>query len=378
MNNQAFSDQHTPPRESKNELMQNQTTTKRKKVRILSIDGGGIRGILPATILHYLENQLQVKTGDDEVRLSDYFDYMAGTSTGGILAATYLLENPKKPGRPRYTAEETLDMYLEKRGCGIFSRSLSRKITSLMGLLNEKYSAKRLEQSLKNCLGKHTEFRDLLKPCLITAYDIQKRKPRFFRSEEPTTDQQTSLKLWQVAKATASAPSYFEPSILTTKNGEEEVLIDGGVFANNPAFCAYTNVQQLCFSQLPGNQDKPDHPRQEDMLIVSLGTGNTQKSYPFQQVKSKGLLTWLRPLVDILVNAGNETVDHQLNQLFESARGEHRGSYYRLNPNLKKGEEQMDNIHPNNLQALYQRALAYIRNNREKLDALVDELIANH
>jgi len=223
-----------------------------------------------------------------------------------------------------------------------------------MGLLNEKYSAKRLEQSLKNCLGKQTEFRDLLKPCLITAYDIQKRKPRFFRSEEPTTDQQTPLKLWQVAKATASAPSYFEPSILTTKNGEEEVLIDGGVFANNP-----------------------DHPRQEDMLIVSLGTGNTQKSYPFQQVKSKGLLTWLRPLVDILVNAGNETVDHQLNQLFESARGDHRGSYYRLNPNLKKGEEQMDNIHPNNLQALYQRALAYIRNNREKLDALVDELIAN-
>jgi len=81
MNNQALSDQHTLPRESKNELMQNQATTKRKKVRILSIDGGGIRGILPATILHYLENQLQVKTGDDEVRLSDYFDYMAGTST---------------------------------------------------------------------------------------------------------------------------------------------------------------------------------------------------------------------------------------------------------------------------------------------------------
>ncbi|MDR3246356.1 MAG: patatin-like phospholipase family protein, partial [Prevotellaceae bacterium] len=63
----------------------------KRKVTILSIDGGGIRGIIPAVILNYIEEGLQRKTGDNKVVLSDYFDMIAGTSTGGILACFYLL-----------------------------------------------------------------------------------------------------------------------------------------------------------------------------------------------------------------------------------------------------------------------------------------------
>ena len=85
-----------------------------KKVRILSIDGGGIRGILPGIVLVHLEEKLQEKTGNEDMRLADVFDLMAGTSTGGILTLTYLM--PDENNRPKFTAQKAVDLYLEKGG----------------------------------------------------------------------------------------------------------------------------------------------------------------------------------------------------------------------------------------------------------------------
>src|SRR5512136_361904 len=112
-------------------------------IRILSIDGGGIRGIIPGQILALLEDKLQKRTGNPEARIADFFDFIAGTSTGGILTCIYLCPDPQNPARPRFTAQEAVEFYLQ-RGKKIFSRTLWQKIRSLWGIIDEKYSAEPL------------------------------------------------------------------------------------------------------------------------------------------------------------------------------------------------------------------------------------------
>ena len=147
--------------------------TKPKITRVLSIDGGGIRGILPGQILVKLENILQKKTDNDQACIADYFDLLAGTSTGGILICLYLCpDDPEasKP-RPRFSAKEAVELYLE-RGDEIFDVSLWQKVKSAGGLTDEKYSADELEEALEDYL-QDLWLSDLLKPCLVTAYDIR-------------------------------------------------------------------------------------------------------------------------------------------------------------------------------------------------------------
>ncbi|HOH85058.1 MAG TPA: patatin-like phospholipase family protein, partial [Bacteroidales bacterium] len=148
-----------------------------KKIRILSIDGGGIKGILPGIILEYIENQLRKQEGDDR-RLSDYFDLIAGTSTGGILTSIYL--TPGEHSRPKYTASEAVDLYI-KKGHEIFDIDFWHRIQSLGGLTEEKFPVANLEKNLKTYLG-NTKLSELSKPCLITAYEITKRAAFFFNS----------------------------------------------------------------------------------------------------------------------------------------------------------------------------------------------------
>ncbi|MCO6489533.1 MAG: patatin-like phospholipase family protein, partial [Phaeodactylibacter sp.] len=198
----------------------NQTGSRqiKQKIRILSIDGGGIRGIIPATIVWYLEQRLQSRTGNPDARISDYFDLLAGTSTGGILVCTYLMPDPRRPGRPKLDARESLALYLDQGGCGIFSRSFYRKLTSMMGLLDEKYCSQALEKALKRFFGE-ARLRDFLKPCLVTAYNITSRRAFFFTSLDARQDPAQDFPAWEVARATASAPSFFSPALLRMQGG---------------------------------------------------------------------------------------------------------------------------------------------------------------
>ncbi|MBN4081086.1 patatin-like phospholipase family protein [Caldithrix abyssi] len=115
--------------------------------RILSIDGGGIRGIIPGQILVEFEKKLKKYSGNDDARIADYFDLIAGTSTGGILACIYLFPGDGNPLKPKFSAKEAVNLYLE-RGDEIFDVSLWQKIRSAGGLTDEKYSANELEEAL--------------------------------------------------------------------------------------------------------------------------------------------------------------------------------------------------------------------------------------
>ena len=233
-------------------------------MRILSIDGGGIRGILPGQILVALEEKLQDKSGKTEARIADYFDLIAGTSTGGILACLYLCPGEREPERPRFSASEAVELYLEY-GDDIFDVSLWQRLSSGGGLWDEKYSEAELEKSLKEYFG-DLKLSELLKPCLITAYDIRRRKAHFFKQHKAVTDPKRNFLVRDVARATSAAPTYFEvPKVMSLSSPPKPYpLIDGGVFVNNPALCAYAEARTF------GKTAK-------DMFILSLGTEKTKE-----------------------------------------------------------------------------------------------------
>ena len=342
-----------------------------KKIRILSLDGGGIRGIIPGVILTYLEKKLQ-QADNSNLKIGDYFDFIAGTSTGGILSCAYLM--PGNAGKARYSAEDAVNLYL-KEGGGIFSRDVFERIASGYGLLDEKYSANELEHDLKDLFG-DTMLESFIKPCLITSYELTSRAAHFFTSAD-AKNPLCNFKVRDVARATSAAPTYFEPALIKSETGQSFSLVDGGVFANNPALCAYAEVRKLKFSKILNDAAKPDLPTAKDMLIISLGTGSVKKPYYYKNLKSAGQLEWLQPIIDILMSANSETVDYQLQQMYKTLSDGNEKDYYRLEPSLREALSEMDNVTAANLENLRQAGLWFVDKNNDMLDEIVEKLIAN-
>lgn len=343
-----------------------------KKVTILSIDGGGIRGILPGVILAHLETRLQQKEGA-QARLSDYFDMIAGTSTGGILSCIYL--TPGADGRPKFTAQQAVDLYLE-RGHEIFDVSFWHKMRSGMSLSDEKYSAAHLEESLMDYMG-DTRLSQLLKPCIITSYDIFKRRAVFFNQADAVNNDLRDFYVRDVARATSAAPTYFETARIKSIYGTPYYLIDGGVFANNPAMCAYAEARTLDFASKLNHTGKADKPMAKEMIMISIGTGSKGNPYDYNQAKDWGVIGWLMPLIDILMSGNSETVNYQLQQMFGTITPPEQADYYRLEPDREPADAAMDNASPENMGKLREAGMRFVSDNEKLLDKLADLLIAN-
>ncbi len=340
---------------------------------ILSIDGGGIRGIIPGQVMVALEDKLNQRVQQnpalstqftDGVRLADFFDFFAGTSTGGILTSIYLCPDPHKPGRARFSAQEAVDLYV-KNGQAIFDVSVFQKIKSGDGVLDEKHDAAALEGLLKKYFGK-TRLRELLRPCLITAYEIEQRKTQFFNQQDARTKgDMYDFLVRDICRATSAAPTYFEAARITSLDGTTYSLIDGGIFANNPALCAYSEVR----TQLPQLTAK-------DMLIVSLGTGSDNESYPYDKAKNWGEIGWVRPVIDIMMSGAAEVTDYHLTKMFQAV--DHPEQYMRFQPtNLGAASSALDNAEPKNLAALVQVGKITAKTCDNQLNHLADLLITH-
>lgn len=326
--------------------------------RILSIDGGGIRGIIPGQVLVVLEEKLQKRTQNPHARLSDFFDLIAGTSTGGILTCIYLCPDMKgNPSQPRFSAQEAVDLYLLK-GEKIFDTSLWQKIRSGGGISDEKYDAKELEDTLESYLG-DLKLSQLLKPCLITAYDIESRRARFFTQHDAKQKEMHDYLVKDVARATSAAPTYFEAERLLSVTGVPYPCIDGGVFANNPSLCAYAEVRKKF----------KDNPAAKDMAILSIGTGYVKKSYEYKDAKDWGMVEWIKPLIDIMMSGVSETVDYQMAQIYDAVG--QPDQYLRINGELQFADPDMDNASQDNLIDLKQDGTRIA----EKFDSQMDSFI---
>ena len=339
-----------------------------KLTRILSIDGGGIRGILPGQILVSLEKKLQKLDNKPDARVADYFDLIAGTSTGGILTCMYLCpDEGKNSARPRFSAERAVELYLD-RGDEIFDISLWQKIKSAGGVIDEKYSEKELEEALQDYIGE-LKLSELLKPCLVTSYDIKRRKGHFFKSHRAKADISFDFLVKEAARATSAAPTYFEVARVKGLDNQLYPLIDGGVFVNNPSLCAYSEARGWKFDQFR------DRPTAAEMMILSLGTGGKDKSFEYKKAKDWGAVEWIVPIIDIMMSGVADTVDYQLRQIYDAVGKPDQ--YVRLSPELYVADSAMDNASADNLEKLRKDGEKNASNFDKELTAVAEMLIKN-
>lgn len=322
-----------------------------KPHKILSIDGGGIRGIIPAIVLAEIER----RTGQAIVNL---FDLIAGSSTGAILAMS--LATPDEQGNPRFTAEEVARLY-EVEGRTIFARSMWRAMQSLNNITTVKYPSYGIDSVLDYCFG-DLNLSDALGNVLITSYEIQRRQPWFFRSRKARYSVHCDFKMRDVVRASTAAPTYFEPAQVFHPEADDFfALIDGAMQANNPALCAFVEAR-----------DK--NPLIQDYLLVSLGTGFTKEPIDFEDARSWGLAGWSQHIMEIAFDAMSSTVDYQIRRLLPRCRdGEQH--YYRFQTSLDGASDDLDNITPHNIQRLKELANDIIDQNDAGLDRLVEMLL---
>jgi hypothetical protein len=310
-----------------------------KTIKVLSIDGGGIRGIIPAVIL----GEMQKRLGKD---LHNAFDLIAGTSTGGIIALG--IGTACNSGRP-YSPDELVNLYVQN-GPAIFRKSL---FTPLKELFSPKYSPDALEETLARFF-QHTEFKSALTPLLISSYDLQAQLPFFFKSHRIAADPSWNWPVTAIARATSAAPTFFPPLHLT-KGNQDYALVDGGVFVNNPAMAAYAEACAL-------------YPQFAKFKVVSVGTGDRQDRIAYAAAKGWGLTGWARQIVPVFMDSVSEAVDYQLSVMPSC-------EYHRLQLSpLQAAESDMDNVTLQNLASLKEVAREYVTSISAELEEICTQL----
>ncbi|MEH7387658.1 CBASS cGAMP-activated phospholipase [Bacillus sp. JJ1521] len=267
-------------------------------MKILCIDGGGIRGVYAVAILRAIEKEYKQP-------ISDMFDMIAGTSTGSIIAASATLE---------LDMGEVQESYI-KYGEKIFTKQ------SKIGFLKSVYSDRYLRHYIQEAFGEITLF-DIRKPLLIPTVDITHGKPFVHRTNYGNAEQDDhSIKLWDAVLSSCSAPVFFPPNNI--KNNY--LAIDGGLWANNPSLVCITEAQHHFKKDLT------------DIQIMSIGTGLQKIDFSIETKNKWGVTQWLPfhlpsmkmtpKLLDLALHLSSESITYHCQHLLG-------GNYFRINEDL--------------------------------------------
>ena len=317
--------------------------------RVLAIDGGGIRGIIPATVLVDLERRLAPRS------LATVFDLIVGTSTGGIIALGLTVPEGE---HPRHPAERLLDFYVSD-GETIFPGGgpipLPRSAWVREGT---RYSVAGLEEALGRCLG-DTPLTAALTGVVVTSYDLAYGEPVML-SSRPELGDVSDVTMVVAARATSAAPMFFKPQIV--KDGDRErMLVDGGLYVNSPAILGY-----LLGRQAAARDDLP-------LVLVSLGTGVRPSRTPLpvaERAQMRDTSALARTLLEAVATGGGRLAHLLLARLADGDRFR----YWRLQTTVGPCSFTMDDSSPENIACLYQRACELVSENDEEISAVTDAL----
>ena len=240
--------------------------------QILSLDGGGIRGIFSAAVLAAIEEDLRVK-------VIDHFDMIAGTSTGGIIAVALGLG---------LTPKQIVDFYLQE-GKSIFANPF--RVNSVRRLFTSKFDNRPLIAALKRYFGDR-KFGESSKRLVIPAYNLGEDDVYIFRTaHHERLRRDYKVEAWKVAQATSAAPTYFPVS----RNVDQLRLIDGGVWANNPTMVAYIEaVGTLGVAN-------------DDIRILNLGTCDSIEARG-SSLDAGGLFQWRTSALEVVLRGQSAAV----------------------------------------------------------------------
>lgn len=312
--------------------------------KVLCIDGGGIRGVVPALWLREIERSLSQEGGKT---IANYVNLVCGTSTGAIVAAAIA----------KNISMTELVATFRKNGADIFARNIWPHF-SIYGkmMFRPKYNSRNLYEILTKLLGNTKLSQSSVNICM-TAYDIHLRRIVLMRSYDKYT---CDITLRDACMASASAPTYFQPFAL--KEGFEETsettshLVDGGLFANNPSALGIAEAIAI-------NEEDSIFDLKSDLHLLSLGTGNIVKSLCKTEniVPPKSSPSWLNimrgpPLIDAMFDATSVFSEHVCEQILSSE------NYLRLQIQLDDSITNggLDNVHPKNIENLIAMSKVYM------------------
>lgn len=326
-------------------------------VRILTIDGGGIRGIIPAMVIQALLGELKAQ---------DAFHMIAGTSTGGIIACGLAKPNP-------ISLQDIIDLYVDY-GSEIFKKGLINVTHYVRG---PRYQPTALEKYLTSEFANTylSEVKDV--ELLVPSYAIQLPKekppgntcaPMFFRSwqarglllSEGAKSDEYDFKLESIARATSAAPTYFAPATIVNKAGQSFTMIDGGVFANNPTICAIVEAYHLYHSK--------------NFMIVSIGTGSEPTQINAPAAAAWGDLAWASPMISIFMDGSSQTVSVETAELLGNYHWRLNVSLTSKTPEGETVKSDLDDASPANIKALVDKAKQLIEIERDRIQDLAKVL----
>jgi patatin-like phospholipase/acyl hydrolase len=321
-------------------------TDPKKTIKILAIDGGGIRGIIPIKILMEIERRL----GGD-YSITEYFDVMSGTSAGGIIVL--MLNMPTEDGAALYNSRSIYQIY-HKFAKDVFKKSVWRKMGNLWGWSGPKYSDHTLISSLNKIMGKYM-LSETVKDVIIPSYNLLDKNNFMFRTNRATEHKERDFYMVDIARATSAAPTYFKPATIEDVHKVRKyVMVDGGVSANNPSLSALSYAY---------NQYKDS----VDYFVVSIGTGTS--SVPIDKsIGHGGKLGWSSNIIPLLMDSVNNVTDYEMMQLLPPS------NYYRIQISIDSTHADLDDATDENIDALEHYADKFIGENGPMLDKIVEGL----
>ncbi|KAK4756085.1 hypothetical protein SAY87_009842 [Trapa incisa] len=357
------------------------------KIRVLSIDGGcsdSLRGILPCRALAHLERAIREKSNDPKATIAGYFDVVAGTGIGGVVAA--MLFATRDGSRPAFEAEDTWRLLCEQ-----WKRTFKSSGGGGGGLLRRIFSGgggrDSLEKFLKETFGggsgsggRALTLKDTLKPILIPCYDLSTAAPFLFSRAGAMESDGYDFRLWEVCRATTAEPDKTEPVNMSSVDGKNRCVgLGGGLVMGNPTAAAITHV-------LHNGRDFPDVRGMEDLLVLSLGSGPVIDNAMNRKTTKDSNRFALRVAGDEFA----DTVDQAVGMGFSNCR---TGTYVRIQANtsnlkadsdsdsgphsVKKVAEEM--LRQKNVESvLFSGKKVSEQTNFEKLDLFATELVMEH
>ena len=326
-----------------------------ENVLILSIDGGGIRGYIPAIILEAIEKKANGENfiehehfrTDNYKPLGGAFDVLGGTSTGGLIALSMAvhirnyLDNRdnsqyKKEGKPKDTGRQKsmveISNYYEQRGLEIFTNGFNKG----PGYKSSQHNAEGIERFIKDEFGKEVTLEELKNVVGVYAYDLRANRALRLSNRKPkeygvNIGEYDKMKVWEAARATTAAPTYF-PAL----DIDGRLLIDGGVYINNPALDLYLHAREVF----------PDAPK---YIVISIGTGRYKHDYT--SCKESGIYGWFLSgegdffkgsgaLIEVMMDGMAQAVDAQMRMLERNK--DNKLTYIRIQTELHRKIE-LDN-----------------------------------
>lgn len=314
----------------------------------VSLDGGGVRILLS---LYLIEN-LERLSG---VPFFLWGDAYAGTSAGALAIAALLC--PKEPGskEPLYTPHDVIDILLKNAGI-IFSRTRWQALKNPKGLMGPKYKSEPLEDVLSKVLPEWYRLSDMLRPSVLTAFDVNRGVSHFFKSRRAIFPGENFM-LRSVLRVVMAAPTYFPAatihSLPDSNGGDRSVTaMDGGIFMNNPSFLALLENFTAYQTSL------------SSIYVISLGTGKASNVGEEDVFKTGGALSVIRPLIDAMMSGTSHAIDHILERLLYSGGTQ---KYFRLNPVIDSQHKELDDASEQNLKRLEAYALNYMEQSHRLL-----------